>query len=180
LGDDHFPEGKPMSSWLESAWGLVLDLPARLTVEGIMVSLFLAGGTACLYRVLRRGKSETLSLLTTLILMGNVLVMVAAATTVRRSFGMDKIFTYAGSRVIMPSGLIPELRPRPTLAERVFRATDANQDGRLTPDEASRAAAEFVKQADENHEGSISPEAFEAAMRKAGWAPPPPGSRGRR
>ncbi len=58
------------------------------------------------------------------------------------------------------------------LAPLVFEATDADKDGRLSPEEAARAAERFVRDADSTKKGSIDLETLRDVMNRR-MAPPP-------
>ena len=63
--------------------------------------------------------------------------------------------------------------PGTFLAPRIVELADANQDGRLSPDEAARFAERFVREADRSQKGSIDAGALgQAINRQMG---PPPG-----
>jgi hypothetical protein len=174
-----FWESGPMISWFQSATGLVMDLPAQRSVEGIMIALLLAAATASLYGRLRRNKKDALALLTTLILAGNVSLMLVAGTAVGRSFRTGVLPMYRTPASSMSLGQGTEPRPRGAFAERLMAEADENHDGRLAPDEAGRAASRLIRELDENKEGSIPLESLDAGLRRSGWLPMP-GGRGRR
>jgi hypothetical protein len=58
------------------------------------------------------------------------------------------------------------------LAPQIIRAADANNDGRLSPDEASKAAERFVRDADSSNKGSLDVDALAQAMNRR-MGPPP-------
>jgi hypothetical protein len=159
-------KGALLMTWFQSVYYLVLDLPARRSVEAIMVALFLAGMTAGLYRLLRRGKTDTMPLLTGLILISNLFVMIIAAATVRYSFAVSTRMPYTAP-MIMPAGPMGDPRSRSPLAERLFHAADEDHNQRVTPDEAARAASRFVHDADVLRENSVDLDAFDAAVKRS-------------
>ena len=67
------------------------------------------------------------------------------------------------------------------LAPQIMELADTNKDGRLTPEEAAKAAEKFVRDADRDKKGSIDEASLASAMnrrmgpppgfgRRAGWA----------
>lgn len=66
--------------------------------------------------------------------------------------------------------------PGTFLAPAVLEAADANQDGKLSPEEASNAAAKLVREADIDKKGSVDAATLGKAINKN--IPPPPGMEG--
>ena len=66
--------------------------------------------------------------------------------------------------------------PGTFLAPAILETADANEDGRLSPEEASNAAAKLVREADVDKKGSIDAAALGKAINKS--IPPPPGMDG--
>ena len=52
--------------------------------------------------------------------------------------------------------------------EAIFRAADLNRDGRITGEEASLAADQFVRRADNSGKGSIDPQSLDHAISTTG------------
>lgn len=72
-----------------------------------------------------------------------------------------------------PGGPPGDFGPGTFLAPRVIEEADANKDGRLSPEEAGRAAEKFVRDADTGKKGSVDAVALgKAVNRRMG---PPPG-----
>jgi hypothetical protein len=62
--------------------------------------------------------------------------------------------------------------PGTFLAPRIMEAADANKDGRLSPDEAAKAAEHFVREADTRKKGSLDEETLAGAINQR-MGPPP-------
>ncbi len=72
-----------------------------------------------------------------------------------------------------PDGPPGDFGPGSFLAPRIVEAADTNKDGRLSPEEAAKAAERFVREAGEKTKGSLDADALAAAMiQRMG---PPPG-----
>ena len=70
----------------------------------------------------------------------------------------------------------PDFGPGTFLAPQIVEAADENKDGRLTPEEAAKAAEKFVRDADTNKKGSLDGDGLRDAInRRMG---PPPGGPG--
>ena len=65
-----------------------------------------------------------------------------------------------------PDGPPGEFGPGTMLAPRVVELADADKDGKLTPDEAARAATRFVSELDAKGAGAIEPDALAGAINR--------------
>ncbi len=75
-----------------------------------------------------------------------------------------------------PGGPPPNFGPGTFLAPQIVEGADENKDGRLTPEEAAKAAESFVRDADTNKKGSLDGDGLRDAInRRMG---PPPGGPG--
>ncbi len=71
-----------------------------------------------------------------------------------------------------PGGPPGGFGPGMFLAPQVLELADSDKDGRLSPDEAAKAAAKFIRDADTDKKGSIDAQALGRAMNKR-MGPPP-------
>ena len=105
-----------------------------------------------------------------------------ADTAKKGSLDVEALREAINRRLGPPPGLDPDdggggppggFGPGMFLAPQVMDLADANKDGRLTPEEAAKAAEQFVRDADRDKTGSIDVDGLASAMnRRMG---PPPG-----
>lgn len=138
---------------LELLVGGLLDRSPRELVGGLMLGLAAALVGAALYDLGRRRLVDARVLLVALILGANLACMAVAAGYVDRaqrtpdgSGGLYNGFVFHGHSAEGPEFL---------LARRILEVADADADGLLSSDEASRAAARFIRATDRTGAGRL-------------------------
>jgi hypothetical protein len=158
-----------MNPQITSIVDVVVDRSPEELIGCVLTALVLALGLAGLFLLLRRKASDPSTLIICLALGSNLVAMTVAGAYVR--------YRLIGGRESNP-GLPPpgarfehqrEFRIT-TMADRILRAADRDADGFLTADEAASAAAQFVKEADEDGDGQVDEERLRVAL----WTRMPP------
>jgi hypothetical protein len=138
-----------MRHYLDSIVSLIQERSAEELIVGVFLALVLAMAGAGVHALARRKVKDTVTLLTVVCLIANLVAMVAAAGYVRMRLG--------GSNLRRPGDLTN--RPWPgsaqirditleATARTILRGADVDRDGALSATEAAEAATRFVRQAE--------------------------------
>jgi hypothetical protein len=175
-----------MSDFFDALTNVVVDRSADELIGAVMIALGLSLAFAGLDFVSRRKVRDARMPMIVLMIGANLASMAIAAG-----------YLVHARRTRAPSaaerGQSAMVRPDPVLVDSIFRTADKNQDGLLSSDEASFAAAEFVRHADLSGKGAIDAPTLAHALPAVGFTrgrrpagslmpieSPPPGPRSRR
>jgi hypothetical protein len=139
-----------MQNLWDAISNVVLDLKTDQVVTLVLIALFVSTATAGLFRLMSRVKVDPTALLTGLILGSSLLSMLAAGAYVRSTIPTRG----AGGFGRPPGGNRPAtavVGASDALATRLLMEFDTNRDGRLSAEEAARAASHVVTQASASH-----------------------------
>jgi hypothetical protein len=151
-----------MSEYFESLESAVVDRSPDELVAAIVIALALALAFAGVSLVGRRNVRNALMPMIALMLVANLASMAVGAgylLHVDRQLG----YLQKNNNQNAPNG------SDPMLVDTIFRAADKNEDGLLSGEEASLAAAEFVRKVDANGKGLIDVRSLEHALPAAGF-----------
>ena len=151
-----------MSNYLDSLGNAVIDRSPAELIAAVIIALGLSLVLAGLDFLGRRKVRDALMPMIVLLIVANLASMAIAAGyfaymgRLRGSSWMNKT----------PPG-VPGADPG-LMARRIFRAADKNRDGLLSTEEASVAAADFVRKVDTSGEGLIDTASLERALPASG------------
>jgi hypothetical protein len=165
-----------MQNLWNALYEVILDLKADQAITLVVMALFLAAGTSGVFRLVSRGKNEVSTILTSLVLVSVLLAMFGSAAYLRFTrprpargsqvgAGRD-----AGNR---NSGPTIHTQVADNLT-RILMEFDTDHDGRLSAEEASAAASQFVTEssAQGGQPGSVDRETLRRVLRRRIGPPP--------
>jgi hypothetical protein len=155
---------------------VVLDLKPDQAITLVVVALFLSAGTAAVFRLVSRGKTEVTTILTSLLLVSILLAMLGTMGYMRytRPRGIRGTQAPGGPR----DGLTRNPPAGTSYAidsmARSLMEFDTDRDGRLSVEEASAAATQLINNASMSgdHPGSVDLEAIRRILRSRSMNPP--------
>jgi hypothetical protein len=136
---------------------VVADSSAQELVGALVIAMTVSLVMTGVYRLVRRKVSDPL------VLMCGLMILASAASMALSSGHVYVRYAKARNGPGRTPGFFASQAGRGMLVRRVFEAADTDGNGRLSQDEASRAAALFVQSLDEGGEGRVD----EAAVRNA-------------
>jgi len=151
-----------MQDFLKALGNVIVDRTADELIGAVMFALGLSLAFAGLDFISRRKARENRLPMIVVMIGANLASMAFAAGYIvyhRKARGVS-----AAERNQMAS-----FRPESVLAESIFRATDKNNDGLLSSEEAAVAAAEFVRRSAPTGNGSIDAPTLERALQPGGF-----------
>lgn len=171
--------------FVKSVGDVVFERTSEELIGAVFVAVVLGLVMAGLFALWRRKVSDATTLFVGLTLVANVACMTLAVGYVRYvetkdadspkgappawpPGGFASFATPVGNAPCGPWGATSG--PWPSLGFLVVMATDADRDGRLTPDEIAR----FVQEADKHGKGSVDFNDIDTQIRRRHGAPPDP------
>jgi len=143
-----------MADYLASLGNALVDRSPDELIGAVLIAVTLALALAGLFWIGRRKFSDVLMPVTVLMIVGNVVAMTITAGYLLRLKKPAQRPSYRTASGDFPPGH-PPLWPDPVWVETLFRVADKNQDGLVSADEASVAAADFVRKADLRGRGAV-------------------------
>jgi hypothetical protein len=165
-----------MQNLWNALYEVVLDLKADQVITLVVMALFLAAGTSGVFRLVSRGKTEVTTILTSLVLVSTLLAMFGSAaylryTRPRPARGSQATRDGANRNAAQTASV----QAADNLA-RLLMEYDTDHDGRLSAEEASAAASQFVTEISalpqEGKPGSVTVDELRRAIRRK-MGPPP-------
>jgi hypothetical protein len=155
-----------VAQFLYSMGNAVVDRPPDELIGAVIIALALSLAMAGVYRIRRNKMSYALMPMIVLAIVANLLSMAVAAGYMLH---LRRTGRQTTNRMAQALALRSHHRraPEAALAETLFQAADQNHDGRLSGEEASRAAFDVVRQADTDGKGSIDAQSFGSALEAA-------------
>ena len=135
-----------MRRYLDSIALFLQERTAEELIVGVFLALLLAVFGANIHDLARRKVKDTVTLLTVVCLVANLIAMVATAGYVRMRVRGGN-FSNPSNTVVRPPmsrGQIRDLTIE-VLARTTLRGADLDRDGKLSADEAAAVAARFVR-----------------------------------
>ena len=163
-----------MREYLQSMTDVLIDRSIEELVGAMMIALVLALVLAGFYALARRKMNDSPMLMIGLLLFASIMSMALAAGYIandRQAF-MPVPGSPPSTARRPPSGFHagPGGAPGRSPGLRIVMAADADNDGRLSPEEA----AQFVLTADSSGRGSVDPRDLDNAFMKGRPEPPRP------
>lgn len=151
-----------MYELFDSLANVILDRSPDELIGAVIVALGLSLAFAGVDFLARRKLGEARMLTVGLMIGANLISMCVAA-------GYLVHMTRMRSTKATEQARMAATRPYLVLVESTFRAADKNQDGLLSSDEASFAAAEFVRRVDPTGKGMVDPFSLEQSLSLSGF-----------
>jgi len=150
-----------VADFFVSLGNAVVDRSADELIGAVIIALALSLAMAGLYCLGRRSLRENMTPIIVLMLVANLVSMCVGAgylALVRKKVGRPLMAGRFGSVAGSES----------MWTDAIFRAADLNRDGRITGEEASLAADQFVRRADSSGRGAIDPQSLDRAISTTG------------
>jgi hypothetical protein len=154
---------------LNSIYDVILDRSPEEVLGAIGIAVALSIAISGFFALLRGKVGDRVLLVVVLLILASVASMGLGAGYIAYAKGHSRKADF--SRGEGPPPGMGRFGPRMALASRIMGLADADGNGRLSPEEASEAAALFVVEADTTRDGSIDVASLEGAIGRRGGPP---------